>query len=106
MESFSEEWSRQWDSQQKMMLRIFLILMIFGGLICFMAFNGSFLFTYYYPYNYAPYYLLVATMILQTGICEGMIIRFMMKKAAGAYGGHSKDPPGEDGCRSGGGAGD
>ena len=54
--------------------------MIFGGLICFMAFNGSFLFTYYYPYNYAPYYLLVATMILQTGLCEGMLIRFMMKK--------------------------
>lgn len=79
-ESFFEEWSRQWDSQQKIMLRTFLILMILGGLICFMAFNGSFLFTYYYPYNYAPYYLLVATMILQTGLCEGMIIRFMMKK--------------------------
>lgn len=87
------------------MLRTFLILMIFGGLICFMAFNGSFLFTYYYPYNYAPYYLLVATMILQTGLCEGMIIRFMMKKLRETWRASGRFAR-EDGCRPGGGAGD
>lgn len=73
-EHFYKEWKEQYKRQQQMILRVFLVLMFFACVI-FMnryEFNGY--------YNYAKFYLLFATFILQCAISEILVIRFMMKR--------------------------
>ena len=72
-EHFYEEWKEQYKRQQRMILRVFLLLMVFACVIFMNRYE-------FYGYNYAKFYLLFATFILQCAVSEILVIRFMMKR--------------------------
>lgn len=72
-EHFYEEWKEQYKRQQRMILRVFLLLMFFACVIFMNRYE-------FYGYNYAKFYLLFATFILQCAVSEILVIRFMMKR--------------------------
>lgn len=72
-EHFYEEWKEQYKWQQRMILRVFLLLMVFACVIFMNRYE-------FYGYNYAKFYLLFATFILQCAVSEILVIRFMMKR--------------------------
>lgn len=77
-EEFYIEWQRRWKKQQKTM-------MLIGGFALFLAilffqYHMRFGWRYSYMYNLAPGYLVIATVILQYGLCQFSLIKYMKEK--------------------------
>lgn len=77
-EHFYEEWKEQCKRQQRILLGVFCILMILAWWVYMNRYNG--LFYAYYITNYARFYLLFATFILQCAVSEVLVVRFMMMR--------------------------
>lgn len=75
---FYEEWKAQCRRQQRILLGVFCALMVLAWWAYMNRYNG--LFYSYYVGNYARFYLLFATFILQCAISEVLIVRFMMMR--------------------------
>lgn len=78
-ENYYENWTETCKKQQKTFFIIFLLSMLFAWWLPGMLWE-LFRPYYYYPFNYAPRYLLFATFILQFAISERIVIRFMLEQ--------------------------
>lgn len=78
-ENYYEAWKAECKKQQKTFLIVFLLSMLFAWWLPDIL-RYSFRPYYYYPFNYAPRYLLFATFILQCTVSEGIVIRFMLER--------------------------
>lgn len=68
-ESFFEDWQVKWHNLQ----RTLIFVAIPAGFVAYIFFSAN----RYYFYNYAFFYLLIATVLLQYGVSQLKVIRFM-----------------------------
>lgn len=74
---FYNEWKQKWRRQQRIALIVFIALMLLVVLFFNFMITNRWYFNYY---NYAMAYLLMATVFLQSAVCELEIIGFMRKR--------------------------
>lgn len=77
-EAYYEEWKKKWRKQQELMA---VVLIVAGILACwyfsYMKYESYYLYAYS---NYASGYIMLATVMVQYGICQVVVIRFMKEK--------------------------
>lgn len=77
-ETFYGEWQKKWRKQQEVLAAVAIVA---GILACWYFSYMKYAGYYYYRYtNYASGYLMLATVLIQYGICQTVIIRFMREK--------------------------
>lgn len=76
--AFYSEWQKKWRKQQEVLAAIAIVA---GILACwYFSYMKYASFSLYGYTNYASGYLMVATVLVQYGICQIVIIRFMREK--------------------------
>lgn len=77
-DTFYDEWRKKWRKQQETLAAIAIVA---GILACwYFSYIKYGLFSLYGYTNYASGYLMVATVLVQYGICQIVTIRFMRRK--------------------------